>query len=194
VSVLYLVRHGRTAENAARLLLGRLDVPLDELGRRQAMALGEIPELAAASRVVCSPLARARQTAEHLGQEVEIDQRWCEIDYGIYDGRRLEEAAVLWEGWDEDLGYRPTGGESLLDLGIRVRAACDDLWEQAAVEDVVVVSHVSPIKAAVAWALGVGDEICWRTFLETASVTVVGPGRRGPTLRAFNLTSHRPAE
>jgi broad specificity phosphatase PhoE len=166
--VLYLVRHGRTAQNAARLLLGRMDVPLDEVGRRQASALGEMGVLAAASRVVSSPLARARDTAAFLGPPVTVDERWTEIDYGQFDGFELGAAAELWVGWDADLEYTPPGGESLADLGRRVRAACDDLWDEAVSSDVVVVSHVSPIKAAVAWALGVGDEICWRTFLDTA--------------------------
>ena len=191
--MLYLVRHGRTAENAARRLLGRMDVPLDELGRRQARALSDVPELASARRVVSSPLVRARDTAAEIGPPVTVDDRWSEIDYGEFDGAELSEAAELWVGWDASLEYRPPGGESLAELGRRVRAACDDLWPEAEETDVIVVSHVSPIKAAVAWALGVGDEICWRTFLDTASITVIGPGRRGPTLRVFNGTAHRPA-
>ena len=190
--MLYLVRHGRTAQNAARLLLGRMDVPLDEVGRLQASALGEVGVLASASRVVSSPLARARDTAAFIGPPVTIDDRWTDIDYVRFDGQELGAATELWVGWDADLEYTPPGGESLADLGRRVRAACDDLWEEASDTDVVVVSHVSPIKAAVAWALGVGDDICWRTFLDTASITVVGPGRKGPTLRSFNETAHRP--
>ena len=190
--MLLLVRHGRTAHNAARLLLGRLDVPLDDLGRRQAEALGRVEALRSARRVVTSPLSRAADTAAAIGPPVSVDERWAEIDYGVFDGAELTAAAELWTGWDSDLEYRPDGGESLADLGRRVRSACEDLWEEASEADVVVVSHVSPIKAAVAWALGVGDEICWRTFLDTASVTVIGPGRRGPTLRSFNETAHRP--
>jgi broad specificity phosphatase PhoE len=187
--VLYLVRHGRTAQNAARRLLGRLDVPLDDVGRRQAAALGACPELAGATRVISSPLRRARDTAGAIGPPVTVDDRWTEIDYGIYDGAELGSAPELWAGWDADLEYTPPEGESLAGLGRRVRQACDDIWPEARDADVVVVSHVSPIKAAVAWALGVGDEICWRTFLDTASITVVGPGRAGPTLRAFNLAA-----
>lgn len=188
--MLYLVRHGRTAQNAARRLLGRMDVPLDDVGLRQAGTLGSVPALAGAGRVVSSPLARARDTAAMIGPPVVVDDRWVELDYGAFDGRDLASAAELWAGWDSDLEYRPPGGESLGDLGRRVRAACDDLWAEAAAADVVVVSHVSPIKAAVAWALGVGDEICWRTFLDTASITVIGAGRSGPTLRRFNDTAH----
>jgi broad specificity phosphatase PhoE len=191
--VLYLVRHGRTAHNANRLLLGRMDVPLDDLGRRQAAALGTVDSLRAASRVVSSPLARALDTAAALGPAVTVDDRWAEIDYGVFDGCELSAATELWAGWGADLEYRPPGGESLADLGRRVRAACVELWEEAASEDVVVVSHVSPIKAGVAWALGVGDDVQWRLFLDTASITVVGGGRQGPTLRAFNETGHRPS-
>jgi broad specificity phosphatase PhoE len=191
--VLYLVRHGRTAQNAARLLLGRMDVPLDELGRRQARALAEVEELRNAARVVSSPLARARETAAEIRADVAIDERWTEIDYGDFDGAELTAVPELWQGWDADLGYAPPGGESLAGMGRRVRSACDDLWPEAVERDVVVVSHVSPIKAALAWALGVGDDICWRTFLDTASITVIGPGRRGPTLRSFNDTGHRPS-
>jgi alpha-ribazole phosphatase len=190
--VLYLVRHGRTAQNAARLLLGRMDVALDELGRRQAAALGALPALHGAARVVSSPLARAFDTAAVLGPPVTVDERWIEIDYGVFDGAELSAAAELWQGWDTDLEYRPPEGESLAEMGRRVRSACEDLWEEACSVDVVVVSHVSPIKAAVAWALGLGDEAQWRMFLDTASVSVIGPGRRGPTLRSFNETGHRP--
>lgn len=191
--MLYLVRHGRTAPNAERRLLGRLDAPLDELGRRQAAALAVVEFLHHASRVVSSPLARAVETAKALGPRVEVDDGWLEIDYGIYDGQTLDSVPDLWRHWDADLSYAPEAGESLAAVGARVRQACDGLWPQAVEEDVVVVTHVSPLKAAVAWALGVGDQVCWRMFVDVASVTTIGPGRRGlPTLRAYNETHYRP--
>jgi broad specificity phosphatase PhoE len=192
--MLYLVRHGRTAENAAGRLLGRLDVPLDAVGHEQARGLASLPELRAAERVVSSPLARAVDTAKALGPPVTTDDRWIEIDYGSFDGCALAEASSVFAGWDADLAYQPPGGESLAAMGRRVRQACDELWEEASELDVGVVSHVSPIKAAVAWALGVGDEVAWRMYLATASVTVVGPGRRGPVLRGYNATAHLPPE
>jgi broad specificity phosphatase PhoE len=192
--VLYLVRHGRTDHNASRRLLGRLDVPLDELGQRQAAALGQIDELRNATRVVASPLMRARQTAEALGPPVTLDERWAEIDYGVYDGAELDSVGDLWREWGNDLAYTPEGGESIAAMGARIRAACDSLWDEAAVQDVVVVTHVSPIKAALAWALQVGDEICWRMFVDTASVSRVGVGRGGrPSVRTFNETHLRPS-
>lgn len=169
-------------------------MPLDELGERQAVALGATAELAGAGRVTSSPLARARQTAARLGPAVTVDERWIEMDYGVYDGLPLEDVpAGIWDRWLSDPSWHPDGGESHLDLDRRVRAACGELWEEAADDDVVVVSHVSPIKAAVSWALGVGVEASWRMRLDTAAVCRIGRGRSGPALVTFNDTEHRPS-
>jgi alpha-ribazole phosphatase len=192
--VLILVRHGRTAHNATQRLLGRLDLPLDELGRRQAAALGALPELSNAVRVVTSPLGRAQETAAALGPPVVVDGRWVELDYGIYDGLPLDEVpAALWTKWDTDTSWAPEGGESLADVGARVRDACEDLWEEACDHDIVVVSHVSPIKAAVWWGMGVQVDFPGRLMLDVASICRIGAGPRGSVLRSFNDTSGRPS-
>jgi broad specificity phosphatase PhoE len=187
--VLIVVRHGQTAANAAGRLLGRADPPLTETGLEQATALAAA--LGPVDRVISSPLLRARQTAAALGQPVEVDERWTELDYGIYDGRPPAEVpAELWDRWRTDPDYTPPEGESLAALGRRVRAACEDVAAAAAGSDIVVVTHVSPIKAAVAWALGVGDEVAWRMFVGLASITRLGVGERGAVLRSFNEVAH----
>ena len=170
-----------------------MDVPLDELGRRQAEALGRAEVLRDASRVVSSPLMRARETAACFGRPVTVDERWTEIDYGVYDGAEADSVPDLWGRWTGDLAFVPDSGESLEALGQRVREACDELWPEAVDHDILVVTHVSPIKAAVAWALGVGDETSWRMFVDLASVTRIGVGRSGPSLRTFNETQFRPS-
>jgi probable phosphoglycerate mutase len=192
--VLILVRHGESAGNAAGLLLGRIDSPLTERGVDQARSLTET--VAGATRLVSSPLARARDTAEALGTglPVEIDDRWIEVDYGKYDGQPLRDVpSEVWAKWRSDPAFTPPGGESLAAAGARVRAACDELLtdpDGPARGDgvVVVVSHVSPIKAAACWALGVGDEGAWRLYLANASVTRITWGPGGPVLAGFNHT------
>ncbi len=189
--MLILVRHGQTAANARGLLLGRADPPLTETGHRQARALADA--LPRPARVVSSPLLRARQTAAMLtgtgehGESVEIDRRWIEMDYGDLDGRP---ATVLpepaWRTWRQDPHFVPAGGESVAAVGARVRQACAELAGEAARGDVVVVSHVSPIKAALAWALGVGDEVVWRMYLLDAAVCRVDTSGPLPMLLAFN--------
>jgi broad specificity phosphatase PhoE len=69
-------------------------------------------------------------------------------------------------------------------------AACAERDAAATDEDIVVVSHVSPIKAAVTWVLGVSTETGWRTHLDAASITRVVCGPNGPVLRSFNETGH----
>jgi broad specificity phosphatase PhoE len=187
--MLFVVRHGQTTANASGLLLGRADVPCTETGLEQAAALAAA--VGPVDLVVSSPLLRARQTAAEFGAPVEIDERWTELDYGIYDERPITDVPrELWDRWRSDKEYAPPEGESLASLGRRVRSACEDLVERATVGEVVVVSHVSPIKAAVAWALGVGDEVAWRTFVGLASITRIGLTERGPLLRTFNEMAH----
>jgi broad specificity phosphatase PhoE len=71
-----------------------------------------------------------------------------------------------------------------------VREALDELTEVARTSKVVVVTHVSPLKAGVAWALGVGDEIAWRLFVSPASVSRIDVSRGRPSLVSFNELSH----
>jgi broad specificity phosphatase PhoE len=192
--MLILIRHGESTGNAEGLLLGRMDAPLTERGLEQARTLG--PCVVDATRVISSPLARARATADALdtGLPVEIDDRWVEIDYGEFDGRPLGSVpAEVWRRWRSDPDYRAPGGESLVEAGIRVRSACEELFvtDGAGARGpgaVVVVSHVSPIKAATCWALGLGDQGAWRLYLATASVTRVSWGPGGPVLNGFNQT------
>jgi broad specificity phosphatase PhoE len=190
VGVLILVRHGRTAFNAAGQLVGRLDPPLDEVGLTQAAAIGDA--LKGIDRVISSPLLRARQTAEYIGSPVEVDERWIEVHYGVYDGTELggPAATELWERWRVDPAFVPPAGESLVQMGERVAVAMEELVAAAATTDVAVVSHVSPIKAAVSWVLHADAETAWRSHLDQASISRVAITPRGAVLRSFNETWH----
>jgi broad specificity phosphatase PhoE len=188
--VLILVRHGRTPANAAGLLQGRLNQDLDELGERQARAVAQmVGATVAVDSVIASPLKRAQQTAEAFGLPVETDDRWLEVSYGKYEGTSLGDiSSEVWRRWIEDFDFVPEGGESLAALDERVRGACDDLIERAVEENVVVVSHVSPMKSAVAWALGVDIGISWNCHLDHASVCRIRFRGARPVLQTFNET------
>lgn len=196
---LVIVRHGRTAANARGLLLGREDPPLDEVGMAQAAAVSEAVSsgrFGPVTAVVSSPLTRTTQTAEQiagaLGMSVESDERLIEIDYGDFEGTPVSGVPPsTWKRWRSDVHFRPPGGETLVELGRRVRECCDD-WanREPAGGAVVLVSHVSPIKAAVAWVLGAEDGLAWRMHLDTASITRIALRGDQPVLTLFNDTAH----
>lgn len=168
-------------------MCGRSDPPLTEVGRRQAAALAA--GLPRPTRLVSSPLARARETATLLGTDVaaEIDARWTEMDYGELDGQPMTALdGDAWRAWQADPEHVPAGGESLAAVRTRVAAACTELAAEAATGEVVVVSHVSPIKAAISWALGVGIEIAWRMYLVDAAVCRIDTSGSVPLLLAVN--------
>jgi len=189
--VLILVRHGRTTANSEGRLQGRLDQDLDALGRKQAEAVARFVEASVeVDSVVSSPLRRARQTAAAFGRPVEIDDRWMELSYGEFEGvKHADVGGEVWDHWRLDPDWSPEGGESFAALDVRTRAACVDLIGPASTGNVVVVSHVSPIKSAVAWALGVDIGISFRSHLDQASVCRIEFRGDRPVLLTFNETA-----
>lgn len=192
--MLVLVRHGESTANAVGVLLGRSDPPLTERGTAQVAAVRRA--LGPVTRVISSPLNRARASALALAGElpVEIDERWIEVDYGELEGRPVGQVpAEVWRRWRLEADFRPAGGETLAEVARRVGAACAELFDRDGsgardpAGDVVVVSHVSPIKAAVAWALEGGVDITSRLYLATGSISRIGWGRWGPLLHAYNV-------
>jgi alpha-ribazole phosphatase len=192
--VLILVRHGRTPANAAGLLQGRLDQDLDDHGRTQASAVAAfVRHQYEIDAVVASPLRRAQQTAAAFQRPIETDERWLELSYGEYEGTRHSEVpSEVWQRWRDDPHFTPRDGESLASLDVRVRAACEALVERATRENIVVVSHVSPIKSAVAWALGVEVGISFNCHLDQAAVCRIAIRGDRPVLQSFNETASMP--
>ena len=126
---------------------------------------------------------------------VVLDERFIELDYGDLEGVPVGGRAAVDVGGvaGRHRRGRPPAGESLDDLAARVwpaprRAAP----RRRPTTDIVVVSHVSPIKAAVAWALGVGIEAQWRCFVAQASISRIGARGPVPSLHSFNETHHLP--
>jgi broad specificity phosphatase PhoE len=183
--VLYLVRHGRTDANAMGLLQGRLDPPLDSLGHRQAAAMAE--RVGPVDEVIASPLVRAQETAAYFGDEITTDDRWVELAYGEYEGVPVGEVPPeVWQSWRTNAAFATKGGESFGALNDRVRAACEELTARLGGRDIVVVSHVSPIKSAVSWALNTSMEIMFHCHLSQASLCRIDIGKFGPLLYSFN--------
>ena len=189
--MIVFARHGQTAPNRDGLVLGRADPELTDEGVLQAAQLAAALATEPVTAILASPLLRARQTAEAIaaacGHPVVVDDRLIEIDWGTWEGRStgtLAQSDV--DRWKADKGAAPEG-EGLDALSQRVESFCTDHLDGGLV---VAVSHVSPIKAAAAWAMGVDGAVAWRMFLGLASITRVGQGRSSPVLLSFNETGH----
>lgn len=194
VGVIILIRHGQTTTNAENLLVGRSDPELTELGQRQAKAL--VPLLEGVREVWVSPLRRARATAElampHMAAMVR--ETFIEVDYGNLEGQPLSAVtAEQWRAFESDHEVALGEGESLASVDARVHAELDALLEDRASllhshdEHLAIVSHVSPIKSATVWALGVPGWVAWRTRLDNGSITTISTRQAMPALVHFNL-------
>ena len=193
--MLILVRHGQTDANRDGLLQGRVDNPLNELGVAQAIVVARALKTSGAERIVASPLVRAQQTAAHIAAEldldVETDEQLIELNYGDWESRPLREiSAEQWAHWRTDPHFAPGGGESLDAVAARSVAFASTVLDGSSHGGsrfpTIAVSHVSPMKAIVAWALGAGTPATWRMHLDTAAVCRIGTRSGVPYLASFN--------
>jgi broad specificity phosphatase PhoE len=178
--VIYYIRHGETTWNALGRLQGAQDIPLNDLGHRQAAAAGNIlldlfardgrdPSSLA---FIASPLIRARATMELVRGELKLptagyalDDRLREIGYGQWEGSTLPEMQVA----DPDLFAKrqtekwtvsPPGGESYVEVQARMQD-----WYNSLQGDTVTVAHGGTARALMV-ALGI------ETPLSAADLTI----------------------
>jgi broad specificity phosphatase PhoE len=155
---LYLARHGQTDYNVppARVI-GRLDIPLNTRGRRQARELAAAAADAGIAALHGSPLSRARETAEivgeHLGLEPRLDDRLAESDRGSWEGRQIREIVreepAAWRAWRTAGGdFRFPGGESLSEHMERVASALAEI--EVGPAPALIVCHGGTIRCAFA--------------------------------------------
>ena len=161
--MILLARHGQTAYNAEGRFQGHLPVPLDDTGREQARELADRAAQVPLRSLWCSPLARARETADvvaaRVGLRAQEDARFAETDTGDWTGRSFAEV----EAEDPD-GFRrfqvsdPTfrypGGESFAEQSDRVQAGLRDLRARHDALPALVICHRGVIRLAIAAATG----------------------------------------
>ncbi|MBI5137824.1 MAG: histidine phosphatase family protein [Nitrospirae bacterium] len=165
MTTLYLVRHGETEANRARLIQGQDDTPLTRDGLAHVAALAE--KLAALGlepatlASFCSPLGRARASLVRLrailgwNGPVRVDARLMEIDFGIHTGRPVDAVLPLIQEFKQKTHLRYPGGESGDELKARVLAFLDDARRQHPDGTVLAMTHFGPIETALRHYLGI---------------------------------------
>jgi probable phosphoglycerate mutase len=199
-----LVRHGASPLSPQKRFSGRGDVPLSEEGRAQAARLAErLAERGGIDLVVTSPLRRARRTAEAVaaavGADLVVEPDLAETDFGRWEGHTFAEVREQWpaelDAWLASTEVAPPGGESFAATAERVRGALDRLRARHAGKTVAVVSHVTPIKTLLRFALDAPPSALFRLHLDVAGLSEVDWYADGPArVRYVNDTAHlRPA-
>jgi ribonuclease H / adenosylcobalamin/alpha-ribazole phosphatase len=198
-TITVLLRHGQTPMSVQKRYAGRSDVPLTDLGVRQAVAAAKRLASAGLDVIVTSPLRRAVRTAEEVaaatGAPVVADEGFRETDFGAWEGLTFAEVRERWPAemaaWLADPAVAPPGGESFTEVSERVTPALHRVlaaWER---QVVLIVSHVTPIKMLVAEALLAPPAALFRMHLDVAALSEIDWYADGAAvLRSFNDTGH----
>lgn len=140
---LYVARHGETGWNALNKVCGRTDIPLTELGMKQAEDLADRVDGLGIDLIISSPMIRARETARpaarRLGLEIIMDDRLIEQNYGIYEGVDRQNPGFLQN--KRQFAFRYPGGESMMDVAHRVYGFLEELKEKYPNRNVLLVCH-----------------------------------------------------
>ena len=193
---LLLARHGQSVSNAVRRFQGVQDVPLSELGHRQAEALAAAVSRRRIAAIYTSPLQRARDTATAVARATAAPLRTLddlrELSLGEWEGCTVEEVRARpgdpYACWVRDpVAGMPPGGEPLSDVQARVvRAVAEIATAHDNGDDVLVVCHGGIISAYLAHCLALPLSSIWRLTLSNCSLSEVAP----PRVLSMNDTSH----
>lgn len=162
MTTIYLIRHGEISSSSPRRYIGSTDLRLTARGRDQAVRLGAYLASRSIGKIVCSPLARCRESAailgSYIGCEPEIVPDLAEIDLGCWEGLTVQEVQQRYPGSYEERGrdlegFRPPGGESFVDLLSRVWPAFTSIVAPAS-DSLAVVSHAGVNRVLLCHLLG----------------------------------------
>ena len=190
---IYLVRHGESVCNVQRMLYGRTDCALTELGYRQARAVGEKLRAEHIDRCVSSPLIRASETARLALWEretpIELDDGLMEQDMGEWENQPFDEMmqrqpellnAMLYD-WTKVV---PPGGESYEHLKARVQDVLEREIERGG--DVLLVAHNGPLSTAMSILMDMPDTAVNRLWFEQGTWSCVEIDHGVARLKYFN--------
>jgi probable phosphoglycerate mutase len=193
-----LMRHGQADNNVNRILVGRhIESHLTEYGKHQvldtAKYLGEI----SIDKVLVSPVVRTIETAEivceYLGLDYQIDERLYEIELGRLVGMNYEEIIskygnLFLEFYTEnEAALTPYGVESFASIKQRIKNILDEMTETYSDRNVLMISHLDPIKAAIAIILDLKPESLYKWQIRNASLTILKNDNKAYTLTGVNV-------
>ena len=187
--MIVLVRHGPTEWSVVHRHTGNTDLPLTDDGRTAAASLRERLAGYDFATVLCSPLRRARETAElaGLGDRAELDDDLREYDYGAYEGLTTDEIRKSRPGWYLWQDGVPDG-ETPDDVGARADRVIARATDAGG--DVALFAHGHVLRVLGARWIDLPAAYGGRLALGTAAVCELGRERDRHVIRLWNDTSH----
>lgn len=197
LALIVLLRHGQALNNVRRVLAGRTPgFPLTPGGVEQARTAAGMLRPLGISRIYCSPMERARQTAEIASAEtsasVKLDDRLLELEMGSFTGMRYvdiepEYGNVFEKYYMNSPELEGAGIESFAEVRRRVASMTDHVLESHPAENTLLVTHMDPIKAMIANVAGMAPESLYRLIIANASLNVFAHHGDGVYLKGINV-------
>ena len=195
-SIIFL-RHGQAKNNTERILAGRTPgVPLTEKGIDQAEKAAKFLEDMNISAIYSSPIQRAKHTAEIVGKhnsiDVKIDDRLIELDMGKFTGVPYDEifsshGNVFMKFYKGELEIAHNGVETFSDVKKRVLGIVDHVIEKHPDENVVLVTHMDPIKAMLSTVVSLSPENLFELIIANASLNIFREYKRKFSISGINV-------
>ena len=197
VGQIIFLRHGQAKNNTERILSGRTPgVPLTDKGITQAQQTAELLEHMNISAIYSSPIQRAKHTAEIVGKhnsiDVTIDDRLIELDMGKftnvpYDEIFTSHGNVFMKFYDGELEIAHNGVETFADVKKRVASIVEEVIEKHPDQNVVLVTHMDPIKAMLSTIVDLSPTNLFELIIANASLNLFREKDRKFSLSGINV-------
>jgi len=196
---IYLIRHGQTAWNKELRFRGRVDIPLNEQGIREARAIADALRNKTIDAIYTSPLRRSIETAQPVAELLHLEivpvQEFIDISYGEWEGLLFSEVKIrykdLYRKWEEspNLIQFPRG-ESLDEVRERSYFAFNDIVRRELGNSIVVIPHRVINKVLLCALLGLNNSYFWKIKQDTGCINLIEYSDSGFVIAKMNDTCH----
>lgn len=195
-SIIFL-RHGQAKNNTERRLAGRTPgIPLTENGIEQAKKIATFVEQMNVSTIYSSPIDRARHTAQIVAQhnslDVSLDDRLIELDMGKFTGMKYDEifsshGNVFLKFYQGEIEIAHNGVETFEEVKRRILSMIDFIRDQHPGENVLLVTHMDPIKAMISSVLDLKPQSLFELIIANGSLNIFKEIEGKLSLKAINV-------
>ena len=194
--MIIFLRHAQAENNTKRILAGRTEgVPLTKTGIQQAERISEYLKPLDISAIYSSPITRASTTAEIVAKssslDVGLDERLTEIDMGKftrmnYDDMFAKYGNIFLKFYENDPVISEHKVETFPDVQKRVLDMVDHVLKKHNNENVILVTHMDPIKSMLAKVMNLLPETLFELIIANASLTIIKEQDKKFSLSAIN--------